>query len=226
MEHYSVEMRRPWVLFLTGTGILALSGCAEQPGYATNASTPPPAPSVNVIKPPSAAAAKIVAAAHQEVDEGALYTVGYFKIGYPNGDLPKNEGVCTDVVIRALRGAGYDLQKLLHEDIVRHFKSYPRREEHPDSNIDHRRVPNQMFFFKRFGTSLSLKTDARNRAAWEPGDIVYWKLDNGLDHAGVVSDTLGSSGLPMVIHNLQKCREEDVLATWRIQGHFRYPTRS
>ena len=169
------------------------------------------------------AAAKIVAEAHREASEGALYTVGYFRLSYPNGDLPRNQGVCTDVVIRALRGAGYDLQKLMHEDIVKHFSSYPRREAHPDSNIDHRRVPNQMFFFKRFGKTLTLKTDIRHHAEWQPGDLVYWKLNNGLDHAGVVSDMVGPSGLPMVIHNLEKCREEDVLAAWKIQGHFRYP---
>lgn len=173
--------------------------------------------------PTSAVAAKIVAAAHREVEDGALYTPGYIRIPYPNGDLPRDRGVCTDVVIRALRGAGYDLQKLIHEDVVRHFKAYPRREEHPDTNIDHRRVPNQMFFYRRFGLSLTTKTDTANRGEWRPGDIVYWKLDNGLDHAGIVSDTLGPSGLPMVIHNLEKCREEDVLGSWRIQGHFRFP---
>lgn len=169
------------------------------------------------------AAQRIVAAAHAEVADRAAYTPGYFRIAYPGGDLPRNQGVCTDVVIRALRGAGYDLQELIHEDISRHFSIYPRREAKPDANIDHRRVPNQMCFFHRFGRTLTIKVDAPHRAEWRPGDFVFWKLPSGLDHAGVVSDTIGPSGWPMVVHNLEVCREEDVLTAWKIQGHYRYP---
>ena len=172
---------------------------------------------------PSGPAAKIVATAHAEATERAVYTVGYFPIRYPNGDLPRNQGVCTDVVIRALRGAGYDLQKLIHEDMKRHFLGYPRREEHPDSNIDHRRVPNQIHFLRRFGRTLTNSTEPAHRHEWQPGDIVYWTLPSGLDHAGVLSDRVGPSGLPMVIHNLSVCCEEDVLGAWKIQGHFRFP---
>ena len=172
---------------------------------------------------PTSPVAKIVAAAHTEAAERAVYTVGYFRIKYPNGDLPRNQGVCTDVVIRALRGADYDLQKLIHEDMKRHFLGYPRREAHPDSNIDHRRVPNQMHFFQRFGRALTESTDFAHRRAWQPGDIVYWKLPSGLDHAGIISDRIGLGGLPLVIHNLSICCEEDVLGAWKIQGHFRYP---
>jgi uncharacterized protein YijF (DUF1287 family) len=174
----------------------------------------------------SGPAEKIVASARTQATEGALYTVGYFKLPYPNGDLPRTQGVCTDVVIRALRGAGYDLQKLIHEDMVRHFNSYPRREGHPDSNIDHRRVPNQMHYFAKFGKALTLKTDPAHRSQWQPGDLVYWKLPSGLDHAGVLIDRIGASGLPMVVHNLSKCCEEDVVAAWKIQGHFRFPQHS
>lgn len=166
---------------------------------------------------------RIVTAARIQASEHASYTPGYFRLRYPNGDLPRNQGVCTDVVIRALRGAGFDLQKLIHEDIKRHFSLYPRREAHPDSNIDHRRVPNQMCFFKRFGKTLTLKADPAHRSGWKPGDFVYWKLPSGLDHAGVLSDRTGPSGFPMVVHNLSVCAEEDVLTAWKIQGHFRYP---
>lgn len=168
-------------------------------------------------------ARRIVTAARLQATERATYTPGYFKLAYPNGDLPRNQGVCTDVVIRSLRGAGFDLQKLIHDDISRHFSLYPRREAHPDSNIDHRRVPNQMCFFHRFGKTLTLKTDAAHKASWKPGDFVYWKLPSGLDHAGVLSDHVGASGFPMVVHNLSVCAEEDVLTTWKIQGHYRYP---
>ena len=208
--------------FSIGGGIAALSVLLAVAVYsrtatASHPTSDPPPPHL------PGRAAKIVAAARAQVGEGAVYTVGYFHIGYPNGDLPRSQGVCTDVVIRALRGAGYDLQKLIHEDISRHFESYPRREAHPDSNIDHRRVPNQIHFFKRFGTALTKSVDASHRSEWRPGDLVYWKLPSGLDHAGVLSDRLGASGLPMVIHNLAVCREEDVLGAWTIQGHFRFP---
>lgn len=176
-----------------------------------------------LLAPPPGAARKIVAAAHVEVSEHARYTTGYFRLAYPNGDLPRGQGVCTDVVVRALRGAGYDLQQLIHEDIKRHFAAYPRREAHPDSNIDHRRVPNQMHFFHKFGRTLTLQTDTAHRSQWRPGDFVYWKLPSGLDHAGVLSDRVGPTGLPMVIHNLDVCREEDVLSAWKLQGHYRFP---
>jgi uncharacterized protein len=164
---------------------------------------------------------KIVAAARSQ--SGTRYQGGYVKIGYPNGDVPSNIGVCTDVVIRALRGAGYDLQKLIHEDMRRNFRSYPRREARPDSNIDHRRVPNQMHFFGKFGKKLTTKVDARSLREWQPGDFIYWKLDNGLDHTGVVSDRKNRQGIPLVIHNLGTCAEEDVLTSWKITGHYRYP---
>jgi hypothetical protein len=88
---------------------------------------------------------------------------------------------------------------------------------------DHRRVPNQIHFFRRFGKTLAKSTKGVHRGEWLPGDIVYWRLPSGLDHAGIVSDRLGPTGLPMVIHNLSVCREEDVLGAWTIQGHYRFP---
>jgi len=172
---------------------------------------------------PHGAASKIVEGAHRQVAEAAVYTTGYYKIGYPNGDLPRNQGVCTDVVIRSFRAAGYDLQKLIHEDMGRRFKSYPRREAHPDSNIDHRRCPNLAWFFKSHGRTLPNAVSPTTLKTWKPGDVVFWKLDNGLDHTGVISDRVNSSGVPLVIHNISVCREEDVLTTWKIVGHYRYP---
>jgi uncharacterized protein len=162
-------------------------------------------------------AAKIVAGARLQLLHPAEYTGEYFSIPYPNGDVPKDRGACVDVVIRALRNAGYDLQKLIHEDMKKNLKLYPRHGDRPDSNIDHRRVPNQRFFFSRFGQSLSISKD------WRPGDIVTWKLDSGLDHTGVLSDKIDPDGLPFVIHNLSRTAEEDVLKAWQITGHYRYP---
>ncbi len=174
--------------------------------------------------PRTTAAQRIVEGARIQAREGAAYTTGYFRIGYPNGDIGRDKGVCTDVVIRALRHAGYDLQKLIHEDMGRRFSTYPRREKRPDSNIDHRRCPNQIWFFRKFGKTLTNKVDTTTLKHWQPGDIVYWKLTgSNLDHTGVLTDRKNARGEPYVIHNLGRCAEEDVLTTWKIVGHYRFP---
>ncbi len=173
---------------------------------------------------------KIVAGARAQL--GTLYDPAYRAIPYPNGDVPRGadgiaRGVCTDVVIRALRAAGHDLQRLIHQDMKRNFRLYPRQWDlrRPDHNIDHRRVPNQMTFFRRRGQTLTREVSPRTRARWRPGDTVCWKFDNGLDHTGIVSDKTSARGWPLVIHNLSVCAEEDALTAWRITGHFRYPKR-
>lgn len=166
-------------------------------------------------------AEKIVRAALAQI--GTIYHPGYFDIAYPNGDLPVNRGVCTDVVIRSLRAAGHDLQKLIHEDMSQNFGKYPARYglRRPDTNIDHRRVPNQIAFMKRYALDLSWATT--DTQLWLPGDIVYWKMSPSLDHCGIVSNRRNPSGLPLVIHNAGTCVEEDALTCWAIVGHFRYP---
>lgn len=169
------------------------------------------------------ASARIVEGAKIQAREAATYTPGYFKIGYPQGDLNRNKGVCTDVVIRALRHAGFDLQKMIHDDMQARFKTYPRRERRPDSNIDHRRCPNQMHYFRKFGKTLTNRVEQATLKHWQPGDIVYWKLDSGLDHTGILSNVRNGRGIPLVVHNLGRCAEEDVLTQWKIVGHFRFP---
>jgi uncharacterized protein YijF (DUF1287 family) len=168
---------------------------------------------------------QIVAGAKEQVREAAVYTPGYFRIDYPNGDLPRDRGVCTDVIVRALRKASLDLQQLIHEDMSRAFEKYPNEWnlKKPDPNIDHRRVANQMCFFRRHGRIVTNETSGGLRAEWQPGDVVCWKLDHGPLHCGIVSDTRNAAGLPLVIHNLGTCREEDCLTRWKILGHFRYP---
>lgn len=170
-----------------------------------------------------ATGSKIVAAARRQL--GTQYTQQYFSLAYPNGDPPRHLGACTDVVIRALRPVGYDLQRLVHQDMKRNFHLYPRkwRLRKPDTNIDHRRVLNQRVWMSRFATTLPLTTNRSTLPTWQPGDIVYWKFANGLDHCGIISDRRAANGLPLVIHNLGGCREEDVLRTWKIVGHFRLP---
>lgn len=161
-------------------------------------------------------AGKIVAGAMAQLARPALYDASYRSIPYPNGDVPADRGACTDVVIRALRRAGYDLQRLIHEDIRRGV-TYPRLGKRADANIDHRRVPNQARFFRRFGSSLRLDRD------WRPGDIVAWKLPSGLDHIGVLVGERGPSGNWMVVHNLAQTAKEDVLGAFKIVGHYRFP---
>jgi hypothetical protein len=177
-------------------------------------------------KKPTSNPIKIVAAARKQV--GTSYTQEYFKLSYPGGDVPKDRGACTDVIIRALRATGHDLQKLMHDDMKRNFALYPSRRQwgltRTDKNIDHRRVLNQMVFFKRFGKELTKDTSAKNRTQWQAGDIVCWDLNgNRLMHTGIVSDKKNAQGQPLVIHNLGGCREEDALTAWKIVGHFRFP---
>jgi uncharacterized protein YijF (DUF1287 family) len=170
-------------------------------------------------------ARKIVAAAHAQ--EGDLYDASYQKLSFPGGDVPKGTGACTDVVVRALRGAGYDLQKLINADMSKNFAKYPNSWGlgRTDKNIDHRRVPNHMVFFERFGRSLPLGTTGADLKTWLPGDIVCWKMEGGKWHTGVVSDGIGASGKPLVIHNAWVCTEQDYLENWPIIGHYRFPKR-
>jgi uncharacterized protein YijF (DUF1287 family) len=169
---------------------------------------------------------KIVANARVQLGWNTVYDPSYVKLGYPGGDVPKDRGVCTDVVSRSLRAVGKDLQKLVYEDKSKNVSTYP---VYPgktiDRNIDHRRCPNLLVFFKRFGSTLTTKTDSRSIKQWKPGDIVFWKLDNGRDHVGIVTDKVDGNGVPFAIHNLSTTLEEPVLNSWKIVGHFRYPKR-
>jgi uncharacterized protein YijF (DUF1287 family) len=128
--------------------------------------------------------------------------------------------VCTDVVVRALRVArSLDLQVLVHDDLVAHRGDYSSRDAPPDTNIDHRRVPNQMTYFKRRGWSRPLDTAP---AAYLPGDIVAWDLGRGVLHVGIVTDRKASSGAPLIVHNIGAgAREEDILFRFTVIGHYR-----
>jgi hypothetical protein len=147
------------------------------------------------------------------------------RIPYPGGDVPANTGVCTDEVIRSYRAVGIDLQKEVHEDIVRNFDAYPHRgkgiHSRPDPSIDHRRVPNLMVFFSRKGETLPIATRAEE---YSPGDLVTWDLGGNVPHIGIVVDQKSPrSGRYMVIHNIgEGPKMEDVLFNWKITGHYRY----
>lgn len=168
-------------------------------------------------------ALKVVNAARSQIGITTAYDPAYSRMAYPMGDVPLERGVCSDVVIRAYRKAGIDLQQLVHEDMRGHFSLYPKiwGLKKTDRNIDHRRVPNLEFFFKRQGKALKLPQASES---YKPGDIVSWRLDNGLAHIGIVSDKKSMFGSrPLIIHNIgQGTQEEDVLFSWRIIGHYRW----
>lgn len=164
---------------------------------------------------------RLVLDARKQVGVTLSYDPAYRKLSYPDGDVPMATGVCTDVVIRALRQQGLDLQESVHRDMRGNFAVYPKNWglSRPDSNIDHRRVPNLMTWFKRQGWALAVKQDA---SAYRAGDIVTWDLGRGLTHIGIVSDRQAATGTPLVLHNIGRgTQEEDILFAYRITGHYR-----
>lgn len=182
---------------------------------------------VALIKNPRTAAEKIVNRAKMEARRHVSYDAAYVSIPYPNGDVPTDRGACTDVIVRALRNAGCDLQRLIYEDKKRNADRYPKYAvNRADYNIDHRRVPNHIAFLRRHGLPLPTDTTGEAARTWKPGDLVYWKLPVNGDHCGVLSNDLNSDGLPLVIHNLGGARQEDCLTSWRIVGHYRYPAEN
>lgn len=166
---------------------------------------------------------KLAQAAVSIVNYKIVYDPSYVSIKYPGGDVPQKTGVCTDVLVRAYRKLGIDLQKEVHQDMKRNFNLYPKKWglKKPDTNIDHRRVPNLQVFFERKGESLKI---TGNPEDYKPGDIVTWVLDNGLVHSGIVSNK--KSGLKeryMIVHNIGTGQVlEDMLFDFKITGHFRY----
>ncbi|MHA6493379.1 DUF1287 domain-containing protein [Pseudomonas borbori] len=165
----------------------------------------------------------LVTAAREQVGVTLSYDPTYRRLSYPNGDVPLNTGVCTDVVIRALRKQELDLQQAVHQDMRANFHLYPKSWglSRPDANIDHRRVPNLMTWFKRQGWALPVSDNA---ADYHAGDIVTWDLGRGLTHIGIVSDRRVGSGVRLVLHNIGRgTQEEDILFSFRITGHYRIP---
>lgn len=169
-------------------------------------------------------ALKLVGAARKQIGVTVTYDPAYTALAYPNGDVPPDRGVCTDVLIRALREArGLDLQKAVHEDMKAHFSAYPKTWglSKPDKNIDHRRVPNLQTYFKRIGASLEVTTKPGDYRA---GDIVTSMLPGNLPHIMIVSDRKTEAGVPLVVHNIGRgAQEEDRLFAFPLTGHYRLP---
>jgi uncharacterized protein len=165
---------------------------------------------------------KLAQQAESLTRQRVVYDPSYFVIAYPNGDVPPGKGVCTDVVIRAYRRMGIDLQQLVHEDMKKNFRLYPKHWglNTTDKNIDHRRVPNLMVFFSRKGM---VKPITQNAADYLPGDIVCWDLGGGVTHIGIVSSKPARSVRYYIVHNIGAGQVlEDCLFSWKVIGHYRY----
>lgn len=170
---------------------------------------------------PACADTRLPAEARRQIGVTVRYDPAYEQLSYPGGDVPMDRGVCTDVVIRALRCLGLDLQKAVHEDMAAHFSAYPKLWglKRPDKNIDHRRVPNLRTFFTRKGWSLPV---THNPADYRPGDLVTCLVGGNLPHIFIVSDARTRDGEPLIIHNIGAgTQEEEGLFEFELTGHYR-----
>jgi uncharacterized protein len=167
--------------------------------------------------------AKLSLAALELTKQSVTYDPSYFTIKYPNGDVPADKGVCTDVIIRAYRKLGIDLQEKVHVDMRENFDSYPKNWglKKTDTNIDHRRVPNLVTFFRRHGSTLPASQTATD---YKAGDIVIWDIGGGTNHIGVVVSKKSEDGKRnLVVHNIGGGQVlADCLLTYPITGHFAY----
>ncbi len=207
-------MKRSFALLL-----LVLTGCASFSAQVQPAKETSPALQATKQNPKTTPTEKLIAAAIEQVDVTTEYDPAYVKLAYPNGDVPIKTGVCADVIVRAFRVVGLDLQKELHEDMKQRFAQYLKKwgAKAPDTNIDHRRVPNLMTWFARQGKALPLSNHD-----YQPGDVVAWDLGGGLTHIGFVSD-LKADKQYKIVHNIGAGTQiEDRLLDWKVIGHYRY----
>jgi len=218
-----VDRKRNCVAVVLLAGVLTASSCQPQSHVSRGPAVPPNAP----VEPLPANAPpqlkQMLAGAIAQAGVTTSYDPAYVALQYPGGDVPETTGVCADVVVRAFRKAGIDLQKEIHEDMTAARSDYPTKwgAISPDSNIDHRRVLNLMAYFRRHGKSLPVTYDAED---YQPGDIVAWDLTSGIDHIGIVTNMLsGSADRYLIVHNIGAgTRVEDVLFEWTIKGHYRF----
>ena len=204
--------------------LLAAGGCERHTPVISRGPAVPPKPIVKPLPDNSSPQLKQMldgAIAQAGVTTG--YDPAYVALEYPGGDVPENTGVCSDVVVRAFRKAGVDLQKEIHEDMKAARSEYPKKwgASNPDRNIDHRRVLNLMTYFTRQRKSLPISSGATD---YQPGDIVSWELTSGIDHIGIVTNMMSDSGdRYLIVHNIGAgTRIEDVLFAWTIKGHYRF----
>jgi uncharacterized protein YijF (DUF1287 family) len=200
--------------------VLSIACRADAPAAQPVVAPHVPSSSRTPARPP--AAPPLVAAARGQISVTRLYDPAYVELDYPGGDVPPDRGVCTDVVIRALRTQGLDLQQTIHEDMRKNFAAYPQLWglKRANRSIDHRRVPNQMQWFDRQGWAQPIDSTP---GSYRAGDIVAWKLTgSGLLHIGIVSDRTTYDGIPLIIHNIGRgTQEENLLFEHAIIGHYR-----
>jgi uncharacterized protein YijF (DUF1287 family) len=220
-ENQSGTMSKVTLHLLLLICVLAATGCQRQTHVVSSGPAVPPNPTVRPLPDNASPQLKQMldgAIAQAGVTTG--YDPSYVALDYPGGDVPEKTGVCSDVVVRAFRKAGIDLQKEVHEDMKAACSDYPNKwgAINPDRNIDHRRVLNLMTYFARRGKSLPISDD------YQPGDIVAWKLTSGVDHIGIVTNMLSDSDdRYLIVHNIGAgTRIEDVLFAWTIKGHYRF----
>ena len=224
--------RRTFLLSALGLGTLAASMALATPAHRIGAlaqlafepDTNRRPPDMPVFIEPKPWEGRLIAGAEGQIGRTVSYDPAYERIAYPEGDVPIERGVCTDVIIRAYRsGLDVDLQALVHEDMRANFKAYPSMWglNKPDPNIDHRRVPNLAVFFRRSEASLPVSDDPRD---YRPGDIVTQTLPGGLAHIALVTHRANADGTcPLVVHNIGAgARLEDVLFRFAITGHYRF----
>ena len=204
--------------------VIAASSCQRQTQVVSRGPAVPPHPNFKPLPDNASPQLKQMldgAIAQAGVTTG--YDPSYAALEYPGGDVPEKTGVCSDVVVRAFRKAGIDLQKEIHEDMKAARSEYPKKwgASNPDSNIDHRRVLNLMTYFSRQGKSLPISDDATD---YQPGDIVAWQLTSGIDHIGIMTNmSADSEDRYLIVHNIGAgTRIEDVLFAWTIKGHYRF----
>ncbi len=214
-------MSRQETLYLL-LALILVAGCNSVEHY-----KPVERPTASMLRPlPDSAPPELkntVAAAIGQIGVTTGYDPSYVKLDYPNGDLPADRGVCSDVIVRAFRKGGIDLQKEVHEDMERDWSAYPRKwpATGPDPNIDHRRVLNLTTFLQRQGKAVPITSNPND---YLPGDVVSWDLASGLDHIGIVSNAWSTAqNRYLIVHNIgMGARLEDVLFAWKMTGHYRW----
>jgi len=206
--------------------LLAMNGCEPRYEVQTLNQGPavPPSPKIKPLADNASSQLKqMLDGAIAQAGVTTEYDPAYVALEYPGGDVPEKTGVCSDVVVRAFRKAGIDLQKEVHEDMKAARSEYPTKwgATGTDKNIDHRRVLNLMVYFTRKGKSLPISDAA---ADYQPGDIVAWELSNGIDHIGIVTNMISNSDDRfLIVHNIGAgTRIEDVIFAWTIKGHYRF----
>ena len=210
------------LLFIVSACSIPRAGALRKEQTSTSRPSPSPQPTVKPVYE-SPVLERLVAAAVERTAHEVEYDPTYYKLDYPNGDVPSDKGVCTDEVIRSYRALGIDLQKEVHEDMSANFSRYPTKFglTSTDTNIDHRRVPNLRVFFERKGRSLPITDEATD---YKPGDIVTWDLNASQTHIGIIVDVPSATpGRYMIMHNIGRGPKiEDILFAWKITGHYRY----